>query len=324
MTYQEVKDMIPPKRRWCRYMSCLYLQRWRGAIRIRYGYRYRSTQTIAVWYPNGRFKFKSALLYPSQRFRLNLFMPGDFQACTHRYHTFLYKSDGKDEPRTIYIPKEERRRFRTVENAAWISISPKGRVTPKLGLTLAEIRRRLKHADHVRDLPRRRGRYWRRKARGIYRNPCGHPWPQKCNWRDHWPKPTTDWRGECGCKVYTKKAVSRDTVETIMEEQNATVRTAKIQIYGVDKFFVDAKAKTTDKEANYELIRLDTGPGHRETDRWGREQTANVVLTALRMTCSTTGKVYVNTVPPQIRTVREGLNWMYDTTNYLGRVGKQT
>lgn len=118
--------------------------------------------------------------------------------------------------------------------------------------------------------------------------------------------------------------MSRDTVAKIMAEKNATVRTAKISIYGIEKFFNDAGAKTINKEAGYELITLDTGLAHQQRDRWGREQTANVVLTALRMSCSTTGAVYVNTVPPQMRTVRAALDWMYDIPNYLGRIGVQT
>jgi hypothetical protein len=111
-----------------------------------------------------------------------------------------------------------------------------------------------------------------------------------------------------------------------MAEENATVRTSKITIYGIEKFFNDAGAETINMEAGYELITINTGRAHQEqVGRWQtREQTANVVLTALRMSCSTTGKVYVNTVPPQMRTVSGALDWMYDTTHYLERVGKQT
>jgi hypothetical protein len=136
---------------------------------------------------------------------------------------------------------------------------------------------------------------------------------------------TTEWTGECGCHVYTKKAKSRDTVATIMAEHNATVRTAKIQIYGIEKFFTDAGARQIDKEADYELITLDTGRAHvEEPRRWGgdNQRTANVVLTALRM--GQQPERFVNTVPPQIRTVRQALDWMYDIENYLERVGKQT
>lgn len=177
----------------------------------------------------------------------------------------------------------------------------------------------------MRDKPRQRGRYWLRKARGIYRHRCGKSYYEGCNWMRIWPKPTTNWKGECGCEVYLKKAESWDTVATILAEPNATVRTAKIQIYGIEKFFVDANAQTIDKEAGYELITLDTGLADQDPRRWqGRAQTANVVLTALRMSCSTTGKTYVNTVPPEIRTVKAGLDWMFDVQNYLERIGVQT
>jgi hypothetical protein len=327
MTYERLKNSMPAKRRWCRWMSCIYLQKYRGAIRIRYGYRYRASQVMAIWYPNGTFKFSAVCYYPSQRFRLNPFMPDGYSIHTHRYFSFLWQHRDKDldEAQAFYIRSEGRndRFYDSKSKKDWVVIR-NGRVLTKVGPTLKEIRAKLKQEDYERDLPRRRGRYWLRKARGVYRKRCGNSY-RFCNWLQNWPRPTTAWTGECGCVVYTKRAVSRDTVATIMEEKNATVRTAKIQIYGIEKFFTDAGAKTINKEAGYELLELNTGVAHQEQDRWNRRpQTANLVLAALRMECSTTGKVYVNTVPSELRTVRAALDWMYSTDHYLERVGHQT
>jgi hypothetical protein len=328
MTYEEVKSMIPAKRRWCRWVNCIYLQKYRGTIRVRYGYRYAYSNVVGIWYPNGTFKFLSMCYYPSQRIGLNRFMPDGYSIRTHRFFSFLWPlGEDLDDARAFYIRSPSRMNDHFIDTKGlkkWVVINGK-KVRTKLGPTLKQVTEELRNEDRTRDLPRRRGRYWLRKARGVFRKPCGHPYPEPCEWRSMWPKPATAWTGKCGCEVYTKKAMSRDTVASIMDEPNATVRTSKIQIYGVEKFFTDAGAKTINKEAGYELLELNTGLAHQDSDRWGnRQQTANLVLAALRMECSTTGKVYVNTVPPQIRTVRAALDWMYDTDFYLERVGKQT
>jgi len=327
VNYEEVRSYIPGNRRWVRWCNCCYLQRFRGTVRIRYGYRYRHSQVIAVWYRDGRFKFKDVQYYPSMRWRLNQFMPDGFEVFNHRYYNFLSKpKTDHDDSKAIHVHIPWDGTSAKVTPVRWVWIH-KGKVKGELSPTFIEVRSKLRLADIQRDLPRRRGRYWLRKARGVYRrNICGRIYPH-CAWKKMWPKPTTNWRGECGCEVYTKQARSRDTVSTIMEEQNATVRTAKIQIYGIERFFEEAGCRQIDKEAGYELITLDTGRAHvQEPRRWGgdNQQTANVVLTALRMTCSTTGKVYVNTVPPQMRTVSQALDWMYDIPKYLERVGTQT
>jgi hypothetical protein len=330
MNYEKVKEMLPERRRWCKYINCIYLQRWRGAVRIRYGYRYRHSQVIGTWYPDGRFKFSVLCYYPSQRTAINGFMPDGYQVHSHRYYSFLWRPGQDIDDSLAFYIREDReglaRSNRFNKAGGRITIHPHGKVSGRFSTSFGVIRNELKRGDISRDLPRRRGRYWLRKARGIYReNICGKSYYEGCAWKKIWPKPTTEWTGDCGCHVYTKKARSRDTVASIMAEENATVRTAKIQIYGIEKFFTDAGAKQIDKEAGYELVTLDTGLANQEPDRWGRRQaTANVVLTALRMECSTTGKVYVNTVPPTMRMVRQALDWMFDLPNYLGRIGKQT
>lgn len=320
MDYEKVKNLMWGNRRWIRWTNCIYLQRFRGAIRIRYGYRYSHSRVMAVWYPSGKFKLVSQCYYYATRRAVNSFMPDGYYVSSYRYNSFLAKpNQDLEDARAFHIRNDNQR----ADGPSGWTIIHNGKVQGKLGASLKTIRAELMAADYVRDKPKRRGRYWLRKARGVYHKTCGKPY-QYCNWKSLWPHPTTNWVGACGCKVWTEKHMSRDTVKAIMDEPNATVRTAKISIYGVEKFFTDAGAKTINKEAGYELVRLDTGRAYQERDRWGREQTANVVLTALRMECSTTGKTYVNTVPPQMVTVRAALDWIYNIPKYLERIGKQT
>lgn len=108
----------------------------------------------------------------------------------------------------------------------------------------------------------------------------------------------------------------RGTVQDIMNEENATVRVAKMRCYGIERFFIDAKPTMLDERAGYQLLALPlegqvvTGQGWRE-------------IRALKMACTTTGAVYVNTVPGTCADVPEALDWMFDTTDYLGTVGQQ-
>jgi hypothetical protein len=102
----------------------------------------------------------------------------------------------------------------------------------------------------------------------------------------------------------------KGTVADIMAEDNATVRVAKIRCYGLEKFFLDAKTVVIDERAGYQLLEL-------PLDRWR-------TMRALKMACTTTGAVYINAVPEHIRTVPAGLDWMFDTRDYLGTIGQQS
>jgi hypothetical protein len=42
------------------------------------------------------------------------------------------------------------------------------------------------------------------------------------------------------------------------------------------------------------------------------------------MECPTTGAVYINTVPPHIGKVRESLDWIFDTKDYLGQLAQES
>jgi len=100
------------------------------------------------------------------------------------------------------------------------------------------------------------------------------------------------------------------TVQNILEEENTSVRLAKMHVYGLDRFLLDAKAAVIHEQAGYQLIRLDCGT-------WDR-------ITALKMTCPSTGAVYVSPVPPHIAGVAEGLDWIFQTEDYLGQVVQQS
>lgn len=103
----------------------------------------------------------------------------------------------------------------------------------------------------------------------------------------------------------------RGSIENILQEENSTVRVAKMQCYGIEKFFLDAKPKTIDTHGDYLLLEIP-----------GRTWTQNV--RALKMTCPSTSAVYINMVPPQTDTVARALDFMFNTTDYLGTISQQS
>ena len=99
-----------------------------------------------------------------------------------------------------------------------------------------------------------------------------------------------------------------------MAEENASVRIAKMHVYGLDRFLQDTGAKAIDEEAGYQLLSLVTD----RENRWNPLE-----IRALKMTCPSTSATYINAVPPQLSTVRAATDWVFDTENYLDRVGAQ-
>ncbi len=87
------------------------------------------------------------------------------------------------------------------------------------------------------------------------------------------------------------------------------MRVAKMTCYGMEKFFLDSNAKVLDDKAGYQLLSL-------PFDRWNE-------MKALKMTCPSTGAVYVNAVPPTMNEVPAALDWMFNTENYLETVTQQ-
>lgn len=102
----------------------------------------------------------------------------------------------------------------------------------------------------------------------------------------------------------------RGTVADILNEENASVRVAKMTCYGLERFFLDANATVLEERAGYQLLEL-------PITHWQK-------CRALKMACTTTGAVYINTVPPNMGTVAEALDWMFQTVDYLGTVGQQS
>jgi hypothetical protein len=115
--------------------------------------------------------------------------------------------------------------------------------------------------------------------------------------------------------VIRKEHKYRDlSVQSILAENNTTIRTAKMMCYGMERFFLDANPETVATLKDYALLRLVI-----RADRWNGES-----LVGLKMTCPSTGAVYLNMVPPNITSVSAALDWMFNTTDYLGQLTQET
>jgi hypothetical protein len=108
-----------------------------------------------------------------------------------------------------------------------------------------------------------------------------------------------------GWKVYAHKGilVPEQLVENpqslnitqIMDEKNAEIRRAMVDIYGIDRFVVDSHSRSLDKQGEYELLSVPFLQG------------GNMI--ALKMRCPTTAAVYVHTVHPDCTNVEQALAW---------------
>lgn len=188
-------------------------------------------------------------------------------------------------------------------------INPNGTVNG--GESAEEFRKQVREADNERKRERARLNRWLEKARGLYRDnsECTRKdgWcschPRRGGWsrRRRWLVPDSVC-SHCGCKaVYRKPNLGRLTVKQIMEEQNASVRVAMMKVYGLERFFVDAKPEIVNEEAGYQLLRLTFAA------RWNDQR-----ITVLKMTCPSTSVAYIQAVPPNTQTVRTALNWIFD------------
>lgn len=205
-------------------------------------------------------------------------------------------------------------------------VSPTARISANGmidGKDVSQYRLQRHEEQNAANRVRNRARYWVRKARGIFvdRSKCngGRRGFRKAGvWNECYTLRASRWRmrpfdlGEykCGCRVYHKPATYSGTVESILQEENATVRVAKMTCYGIEKFFLDANAKVMDDKAGYQLLSL-------PFERWNE-------MKALKMTCPSTGAVYVNAVPPTMNEVSAALDWMFNTENYLETVTQQS
>jgi len=189
------------------------------------------------------------------------------------------------------------------------------------GITAEKARAGIREARNEAMRPANRARYWIRKARGIFvdRGKCEQKrW--NCGTRSRWNARKEANRlqpGEmekvltCGCRLFRRAPVSHKlTVDSIMREENAAVRAAQMTIYGVDRFFLDAKPEVMETYQDYSLLTLKFG-------EWEHAR-------ALKMVCPSTGAVYVQTVPPNVSTVALALDWIFDTEDYLKQVQQTT
>lgn len=190
-----------------------------------------------------------------------------------------------------------------VDNTA--HISAEGEIS---GGDVTEYRKERREERNAANRVRNRARYWARKARGIFVDRSGckvERW--RCDTRRRRFRADEP---SCGCRVYHKPGTYSGTVESILQEENVTVRVAKMTCYGIEKFFLDAKAKVIDENSGYQLLSL-------PLTRWD-------TVRALKMVCPSTGAVYINSVPPNVSKVPVALDWMFNTDNYLETVTQQS
>lgn len=197
-----------------------------------------------------------------------------------------------------------------------VTITPDGKI--KGGGSVEEHREAIRNADNERNRLRSRSRYWIRKAHGITvdRSACQAN-RYSCSTRPRFRR-RLEQLGvgtyKCGCRVYHDTSKTRLTVDDILNEENQTVRTAKIHIYGLERFVVDAKAEALDTHGDYALLEL---PKARGSANWTPS------IRVLKMVCPSTQAVYIASVPPHTAKVADALDWIFNTTDYLGQVTQQ-
>jgi len=92
-------------------------------------------------------------------------------------------------------------------------------------------------------------------------------------------------------------------VDMILSEANVEMRRVMIERYGLDRFVLDAHAKTLDKWKDNELLSIELPE---DPDR---------CLIALKLRCPSTAAVYIIRVPPDQRTVQGALAWSFGLAN---------
>jgi hypothetical protein len=108
-----------------------------------------------------------------------------------------------------------------------------------------------------------------------------------------------------GWKVYAWKGIiiPREIVENpenltvshILNETNAEIRRAMVDVFGLDRFVVESNSTSLDKQGEYELLEVPYLNG--------------MNMRALKMRCPTTSAVYVHSVHPQCTNVEQALAW---------------
>lgn len=116
-----------------------------------------------------------------------------------------------------------------------------------------------------------------------------------------------------GWKIYAWKdiLIPRDivekpesiTVSQILNEGNAEIRRAMVDIFGLDRFVVESDSTSLDKQGEYELLRV--------------PYLNNVQMIALKMRCPTTSAVYVHSVHPDCTNVEQALAWKRGENDFI-------
>lgn len=269
-------------------------------------------------YRDGSVRITKYPWYPSERRRINENNPhgSKLQLYSYRGKIFagIFRKSGREIP-----PRRFPQRFSEKQRYGFI-ISRDGKARFE-GVRFEDHRRAIAQADNLTNKSRCRGWYWTRRVRNLYtdRSQCRFRgvWNDRwrCDRRRSWPRPTVPTEFTCGCRTYRKNLKFKGTVESILAEENATVRMAMMQLYGIAKFFEDAKAEMIHEEHGYQLLQLETGTSL---------AASAATIRALKMKCPSTGQTYVLTVPNTCRSVEESLDWMFGTQNYFSVVGQQT
>lgn len=332
MTYKEILPHFRYRRRQrIRWSYSIHFNKYPNKITM----DYYTVSALITWYQNGwilvNFKgYKSyhwkqpTIGFPrlvtdktwhvvwSDRNCANRFLPEPWRFTCYRYHLMISR------------PGEEPH-----ESPCQVLISPKGELSNRtkklLGKPLSELKKFYVHHDRLRDKPRKRGRYWRARARNLFRDSSeckyanSHERFWKCNWfRSRFSRelPRQPITFECGCRLYRKKQPRfTKTVQQILREPNATVRASMIKIFGVQEFFNKVTARTLDAKGDYKLLAITTV---------FQRQTEPQLITALKMICPSTNQVYIHLVHNGCRTVNQALDYIYNIRNFTERVGIQT
>ncbi len=191
------------------------------------------------------------------------------------------------------------------------------------GTDPAEYRKERREERNAENRERNRERRWVARARGVFidhancaARKAGKRW--ECGAQGRWNRRNnetlaqgeTEKTLECGCLVYREVAKpGKLTVSDIVKESNAAVRAAQIQIYGVERFFLDCNPTVIDTLGDYALVELKFGVSDH--------------VRALKMTCPSTSAVYINPLPPHTSTIPAALDWIFQVEDYLGQLRQE-
>ena len=92
------------------------------------------------------------------------------------------------------------------------------------------------------------------------------------------------------------------TADMLLKTNNAEIQALLIEQLGFERILKDLKMIVTDTWNGYELFKREEDVVKPIRDP--------LRITLLKMTCPSTGKIYVNRVPPAVLTAKEAITWM--------------